>query len=139
MNNLSLSLLVGAGVAVGVACCFLEDKKMCKRGQGGQSGSVELLVPGQTVVAAVSADDNKEAPRRARAKRFYIRGTKPDTSAKKGVRVLVVDVIGALCLCCCWCARAARNPLSGVVGVALLFLLLLLFSLPVVAVAVACC
>ena len=71
MNNLSLSLLVGAGVAVGVACCFLEDKKMCKRGQGGQSGSVELLVPGQTVVAAVGADDNKEAPRRARQALLY--------------------------------------------------------------------
>ena len=69
---------------------------------------------------------NWRGPRGARAKRFYIRDTKPDTSAKKGVRVLVVDVIGALCLCCCWCARAARNPLSGVVGVGLLFLLLLL-------------
>ena len=69
---------------------------------------------------------NWRGPRGARAKRFYIRDTKPDTSAKKGVRVLVVDVIGALCLCCCWCARAAQNPLSGVVGVVLLFLFLLL-------------
>ena len=60
---------------------------------------------------------NWRGPRGARAKRFYIRDTKPDTSAKNGVMVLMVDVIAALCLCCCWCARAARNPLSGVVGV----------------------
>ena len=104
---------------------FWKTRRCVNAVKGGSRGRSNFLCLDKLLLLLLALMIIKR-PRGARAKRFYIRGAKPDTSAKKGVRVLVVDVIGALCLCCCWCARAARNPLSGVVGVGLLFLLLLL-------------
>ena len=40
---------------------------------------------------------NWRGPRGARAKRFYIRGTKPDTSVKKGVMAMH-ELLAARCL-----------------------------------------